>query len=183
MIISWQVLNKVAYKQDTRYSKNILMVAPGLTVKSRLQVLDPNSEDNYYEEFNIVPPTMMEQLRQGKVKIVNWHMLAWDDQASLDEKVESAMHAADVLMVDGTFWTEDEMIRLGLSKKKAAEMGHLPQSGTGGMIEALQPYKNKRRILIHINNTNPILREDSAEHQQLKDAGIEIAYDGLTIEI
>ena len=88
MIISWQVLNKIAYKQDTRYSKNILMVAPGLTVKSRLQVLDPNSEDNYYEEFNIVPPTMMEQLRQGKVKIVNWHMLAWDDQASLDEKVE-----------------------------------------------------------------------------------------------
>jgi pyrroloquinoline quinone biosynthesis protein B len=102
---------------------------------------------------------------------------------SLDEKVESAMHAADVLMVDGTFWTEDEMIRLGLSKKKAAEMGHLPQSGAGGMIEALRPYKNKRRILIHINNTNPILREDSAEHQQLKDAGIEIAYDGLTIEI
>jgi type III restriction enzyme len=88
MIISWQVLNKVAYKQDTRYSKNVLMVAPGLTVKSRLQVLDPNSVDNYYEEFNIVPPSMMEQLRQGKVKIVNWHMLAWDDQASLDEKVE-----------------------------------------------------------------------------------------------
>jgi pyrroloquinoline quinone biosynthesis protein B len=93
------------------------------------------------------------------------------------------MHAADVLMVYGKFWTEDEMIRLGLSKKKAAEMGHLPQSGAGGMIEALRPYKNKRRILIHINNTNPILREDSAEHLQLKDAGIEIAYDGLTIEI
>jgi pyrroloquinoline quinone biosynthesis protein B len=51
------------------------------------------------------------------------------------------------------------------------------------MIEALRPYKNKRRILIHINNTNPILREDSTEHQQLKDEGIEISYDGLTIEI
>lgn len=88
MIISWQILNKVSYKQDKRFSKHILMVAPGLTVKSRLQVLDPNAENNYYEEFNIVPNTMMEQLRQGKVKIINWHMLAWDTQDSLDEKVK-----------------------------------------------------------------------------------------------
>jgi len=88
MIIAWQILNKVNYRQDTRFSKNILMVAPGLTVKSRLQVLDPNSENNYFEEFNIVPSAMMDQLRQGKVKIINWHMLAWDDQDTLNKKIE-----------------------------------------------------------------------------------------------
>jgi pyrroloquinoline quinone biosynthesis protein B len=62
-------------------------------------------------------------------------------------------------------------------------MGHLAQSGPGGMIEALAPYSTKRRILIHINNTNPILREDSPQALQLKALGIEIAFDGMHIEI
>lgn len=101
----------------------------------------------------------------------------------IEPQVEQAMHEADVLLVDGTFWTDDEMIGLGLSSKRAIDMGHLAQSGAGGMIEALTPYVAKRRILIHINNTNPILREDSVQAQQLKALGIEVAYDGMHIEI
>ena len=93
------------------------------------------------------------------------------------------MKEADVLLVDGTFWTDDEMIRSGLSSKRAIDMGHLAQSGSGGMIEALAPYASKRRILIHINNTNPILREDSREALELNALGIEVAYDGMHIEI
>jgi type III restriction enzyme len=73
---AWQVLNKVAYPKDTRFSKNILVVAPGLTVKSRLQVLQPSNPDNYFQLFQIVPSTMFDQLRQGKVKIINWHVLS-----------------------------------------------------------------------------------------------------------
>ena len=88
---------------------------------------------------------------------------------------------ADCLLVDGTFWTEDEMIRLGISKKLAAEMGHLPQSGQGGMIDVLSGYQKPRKVLIHINNTNPILNEESAERAQLTAAGIEVAYDGMEI--
>lgn len=101
----------------------------------------------------------------------------------IEPQVAQAMQEADVLLVDGTFWTDDEMIRAGLSTKRALDMGHLAQSGPGGMIEALTPFSNKRRILIHINNTNPILREDSEEALQLKALGIEVAYDGMHIEI
>jgi len=86
MLIAWQVLNKVANSKDTRFSKNVLAVAPGLTVRSRLSVLEPAGDGNYYEEFNIVPSSLMETLRQGKVKIINWHMLAWDTEERLAKK-------------------------------------------------------------------------------------------------
>jgi len=99
----------------------------------------------------------------------------------LSAGVESAMREADVLLIDGTFWREDEMIALGLSKKTAAEMGHLPQSGPGGMIEVLARMPAARKILIHINNSNPILREDSDERALLHAHGIEVAHDGMEI--
>jgi pyrroloquinoline quinone biosynthesis protein B len=90
---------------------------------------------------------------------------------------------ADAIMVDGTFWTDDEMVRLGISGKRAREIGHLPQSGEGGMISVLKPLKARRKILIHINNTNPILNEDSPERAELTRAEIEVAYDGMDIEL
>lgn len=89
MLIAYNILNKVSYKQDTRFSKNILVVAPGLTVKSRLSVLFPFDENNYYHEFNVVPTTLMDKLRQGQIMVINWHMLAWDTQEKLDKKVEN----------------------------------------------------------------------------------------------
>jgi type III restriction enzyme len=88
MIIAWNFLNKVTNPTDARFSKYALVVAPGLTVKSRLQVLQPTHEENYYEEFNIVPAALMDKLRQGKVIIHNWHSLAWDSQEKIDAKVE-----------------------------------------------------------------------------------------------
>jgi type III restriction enzyme len=75
MLIAYHVLNKVAYPQDRRFSKHVFMVAPGLTVKSRLQVLMPTGPGNFYDEFGIVPVGMHDQLRQGKVLIRNWHTL------------------------------------------------------------------------------------------------------------
>lgn len=76
MLIAWQILNKGAYPKDTRFSKNVLVVAPGLTVKNRLRVLHPSDPDNYYQEFDIIPSTLFDQLRQGRVKVINWHMLS-----------------------------------------------------------------------------------------------------------
>jgi pyrroloquinoline quinone biosynthesis protein B len=92
------------------------------------------------------------------------------------------LSGADCVMVDGTFWTDDELLRLGVSKKRARDMGHLPQSGPGGMLEVLAPLA-ARKILIHVNNTNPILDEDSAERATLDAAGIEVAYDGMELEL
>jgi pyrroloquinoline quinone biosynthesis protein B len=78
---------------------------------------------------------------------------------------------------------DDEMVTQGISHKKAREIGHLPQSGKDGMIDVLNGVSNARKILIHINNTNPILDNDSPERKMLDAAGIEVAYDGLEIEL
>jgi pyrroloquinoline quinone biosynthesis protein B len=93
-----------------------------------------------------------------------------------------AMCSADVVLVDGTFWTDDEMPKLGLSTKTARQMGHLPQSGPGGMLECLAKLPaTTRRLLIHINNTNPILDEDSPQRATLWQAGVEVCEDNMEI--
>jgi pyrroloquinoline quinone biosynthesis protein B len=102
---------------------------------------------------------------------------------AIEPHLGSFLEEADCMMVDGTFWTDDEMIRLGISKKRARDIGHLPQSGPGGMIEVLQPLKAARKILIHINNTNPILDEDSKERRELDSRRIEVAYDGMDVTL
>ncbi len=103
---------------------------------------------------------------------------------AIEPAVFDAMHRADAVMVDGTFWTDDEMIALGLSRKTARDIGHLPQSGAGGMIEwmARLPART-RRLLIHVNNTNPILDEDSAERAALAAERIEVCEDGMEITL
>jgi pyrroloquinoline quinone biosynthesis protein B len=90
---------------------------------------------------------------------------------------------ADCLLLDGTFWGDDEMIRQNVGDKRAQDMGHLPQSGRGGMIEVLADYPHARKVLVHINNTNPILDEDSAERTKLVAAGIEVAHDGMELVV
>ncbi len=101
----------------------------------------------------------------------------------IDKPLESVMASADCLMVDGTFWSNDEMSQVGLSEKRARSIGHLPQSGEDGMIEILRQFNRPRKILIHINNTNPILVEDSAQRKILDAEGIEVAYDGMEFEL
>jgi pyrroloquinoline quinone biosynthesis protein B len=100
----------------------------------------------------------------------------------VDEPVGNAMQAASCVLVDGTFWTDDEMVVRGISRKRARDIGHLPQSGPGGMLEWLGRLPSAtRKVLIHINNTNPILDEDSPERAELRRRGIEVAFDGMEI--
>lgn len=100
---------------------------------------------------------------------------------SMEEHLAPFMESVDCLLVDGTFWQEDEMQVAGVGEKLASDMGHLPQSGPGGMLEVLERFSKPRKILIHINNTNPILDEDSVQRQQVLDRGVEIAFDGMEI--
>ena len=86
MVIAWHILNKTTYPQDTRFSKNVFVVAPGLTVKNRLAVLEPSANGNFYEAFSIVPSGLMEKLRQGKVLIRNWHALDWESEEQVAKK-------------------------------------------------------------------------------------------------
>jgi pyrroloquinoline quinone biosynthesis protein B len=94
------------------------------------------------------------------------------------------MCRATCVLVDGTFWSDDEMVRLGVSKKRARDLGHLPQSGEGGMLERLDRLPaGVRKMLIHINNTNPILDELSAQHAELSRRGVEVTRDGMEIVV
>ncbi|MDE2203926.1 MAG: pyrroloquinoline quinone biosynthesis protein PqqB [Burkholderiaceae bacterium] len=103
--------------------------------------------------------------------------------ARIEPHVFDEMGAADVVLVDGTCWHDDEMKDLRFSAKTAADMGHLAQSGPGGMIETLDQLPATRKVLIHINNTNPILDEDSPQRRELDAHGIEVAYDGMEIAL
>jgi pyrroloquinoline quinone biosynthesis protein B len=91
--------------------------------------------------------------------------------------------SSDLVLIDGTFWSDDELIKTGRSKKTAREIGHLPLSGANGLLEQFPKSAKGRKVLIHINNTNPILDEDSPEHRAALDAGFEIAYDGMEFEL
>ena len=86
MVIAWHILNKVTYPQDTRFTKNVLVIAPGLTVKSRLAILEPRHPENYYKSFRIVPSSLFDKLWQGTVIIRNWHTLNWESEEKIAKK-------------------------------------------------------------------------------------------------
>jgi pyrroloquinoline quinone biosynthesis protein B len=89
----------------------------------------------------------------------------------------------DCLLVDGTCWHDDELIRLGLAQKSAHDMGHLPIGGPGGSLERLSRLRIGRTIYVHINNTNPVLLEDSPQRREVERCGMEVAGDGLEVEV
>jgi pyrroloquinoline quinone biosynthesis protein B len=103
--------------------------------------------------------------------------------ARLDDGVLTRFATSDLVLVDGTFWRDDELARLGISARSARDMGHVPLSGPGGTLEVLARLERPRKALVHINNTNPILLEDSPERKAVLLAGVEVAYDGLEIEL
>jgi pyrroloquinoline quinone biosynthesis protein B len=95
----------------------------------------------------------------------------------------TAASSSDLVLIDGTFWSDDELIQTGRTSKTAREIGHLPLSGPEGLLEQFPKNAKGRKVLIHMNNTNPILDEDSPEHRQVLEAGFEIAYDGMEFEL
>jgi pyrroloquinoline quinone biosynthesis protein B len=100
---------------------------------------------------------------------------------AINKYINNFVAGCDCLLVDGTFWSEREMISLGLSKRTAHAMGHVPIDGEGGSLEWLRALKIPRKIYTHINNTNPILQKNSCERKMVKRAGVEISRDGMDI--
>lgn len=101
----------------------------------------------------------------------------------LDDRLRRAFGSSALLLFDGTFWTDDEMIALGVGTRRARELDHLPIAGPGGSLEALASLRGPRRVYVHVNNTNPILLEDSAERAAVRAAGIEVGMDGMTFTV
>jgi pyrroloquinoline quinone biosynthesis protein B len=103
--------------------------------------------------------------------------------AAVTSDVRRAIEGADLVFFDGTFWSSDELPGQGLGTKRAEDMAHLPVGGPGGSLAALAGVRAGRRVYIHINNTNPILREDSAERAAVVAAGWEVAWDGMEVRL
>jgi pyrroloquinoline quinone biosynthesis protein B len=98
---------------------------------------------------------------------------------SLLERIE----ACDVVLFDGTFWSDDEPSCIPSINRTARQMGHLPISGPDGSLERLSSLRRTHKIFVHINNTNPILDEDSAEYRMVRECGWEVAHDGLEMTL
>ncbi len=101
----------------------------------------------------------------------------------IDDQIMQIMQSSDCVMIDGTLWTDDEMQHTGVGTKTGREMGHLYISGEGGSLSYLNQLSTPKKVLIHINNTNPILNENSSQFAELKVNGVEVAYDGMQIEL
>jgi pyrroloquinoline quinone biosynthesis protein B len=98
--------------------------------------------------------------------------------ARLTSELKSIFATLDCLLLDGTFWSDDELIRLQGSGQRALEMGHVPVGGEDGTLQQLEGLSTRRKMYIHINNTNPMLNEAGAEYRAVRDAGWELAEDG-----
>jgi pyrroloquinoline quinone biosynthesis protein B len=103
--------------------------------------------------------------------------------AAMTDALGARLHGADAVLFDGTLWRDDEMIRAGLGPKTGLRMGHMSVSGPDGTMAAFAGLDVGRKVLIHINNSNPILLDDSPERARVREAGWDVAYDGMRIEL
>jgi pyrroloquinoline quinone biosynthesis protein B len=110
-------------------------------------------------------------------------LLFLPDLAAITDAVRSSLAEADAVLFDGTFWSENEMRDRGAGSAAASDMGHLPISGPAGSLKVLAQLKMKNRIYVHLNNTNPVLIEDSSERAAVVAAGCVVGADGMEINI
>jgi pyrroloquinoline quinone biosynthesis protein B len=103
--------------------------------------------------------------------------------ACVSDALLERLQASDIVLFDGTFWSDDEPSRIPGVSRTARQMGHLPVSGPGGTLERLAVLHQPRKIFIHINNTNPILDEESVEYRMVRESGWEVAWDGLELTL
>lgn len=101
----------------------------------------------------------------------------------ISERLDTFARGCSCVIADGTFWSDREMISLGLSTRTARQMGHVPISGRGGSLDWLRNLDVPRKIYTHINNSNPILREGSAERRRVERSGVEVSCDGMDIRL
>jgi pyrroloquinoline quinone biosynthesis protein B len=103
--------------------------------------------------------------------------------AHMSDALAGRLQGADAVLFDGTLWTDDEMLRAGIGSKTGLRMGHMSVSGPYGTMAAFQTLDVRRKILLHINNSNPVLLDDSPERAAVTAAGWDVAYDGMEIDL
>ncbi|MGW5122818.1 pyrroloquinoline quinone biosynthesis protein PqqB [Streptomyces sp. NPDC004069] len=102
---------------------------------------------------------------------------------SLTPQLRGEIERCACLLIDGTCWRDDELVRLGLAAKTSREMGHLPIDGPDGSLAQLPSLGVGRTVFVHVNNTNPVLLEDTPERRTVEESGMEVAVDGLEVQV
>ncbi len=119
-----------------------------------------------------------------RVAAANGAVLAYaSGVARRSASLDALLRGAQTIFFDGTFWTSDELIALGIGTRSAEDMSHWPLGGEQGSLQYLRGFAPARRVFIHVNNTNPMLREDSPERAAVSAAGAEVAYDGMELRL
>jgi pyrroloquinoline quinone biosynthesis protein B len=167
--VTWRVLNprREVILEDVGVGVTALP-APGKLPVHLVGLTQPSPEDNV--------ALRIRELASGRT-------LAIATAIGALENVEALTGGADAVLFDGPFWSEDELLSLGLGRARARDMAHVPIGGEGGSLARLEPFVAARRIYTHINNTNPILRSGSPERAAVERAGWEVAFDGLEMSL
>ncbi len=126
----------------------------------------------------LTPSTLALELRTGLARA-----FYVPSCAALTDDLAARLDGADLVLFDGTVYHDDDMARAGVGDKTGRRMGHMPMVGADGSLEGFKPLTIGRKIFIHINNTNPVWQPDSAARRAVTEAGWEIAYDGMEIEL
>jgi pyrroloquinoline quinone biosynthesis protein B len=175
----FNVLSDLVERRDFTFGK-VFEAVPGLQVEA---FTVPGKVPLYLEGSDPVLAEEGENVIGLEITAGSEKLVFIANCAHVSDSVRQRAKGADLLMFDGTTFTDDEMPSLGLSQKTAARMGHLAMSGEGGSMAALADVDAGRRLFIHINNSNPALVDGSPERQAVEVAGWQLAHDGMRIEL
>jgi pyrroloquinoline quinone biosynthesis protein B len=149
----------------------------GLAVEARPV---PGKAPRYLDEH--VPPSPEHVVALRVRDTGSGSLLAYcPGAARVDDAVRSALDGASCVFFDGTFWSSDELASAGVGRRRAEDMAHASLGGASGSLAALNGLDARRRVLIHLNNTNPLLRDDGPERREAVARGWEVAYDGMEV--
>jgi pyrroloquinoline quinone biosynthesis protein B len=144
----------------------------------------PGKKPLYLESGTEAPPIETGELAVGVAVSDGRHTLHYiPGCAALTPALAARLRHADLVYFDGTLWSDDEMIVAGLGEKSGHRMGHMSLSGPDGTIAGFEELGVRRKVLIHLNNSNPVLLEDSSERRAVEAAGWQVAYDGMEIAL
>ena len=155
-------------------------VLPGLS--ARLFAV-PGKVPLYLEAGAVDTALMGGQTVGAELKTQDARLVYVPGCSKMTDEIVAVINGASALFFDGTLFRDDEMILEGLGQKTGLRMGHMPISGKGGSLEMLAGLNAKRKVYVHMNNTNPVWRKDSAERQTVESAGVEIGYDGMELHL
>lgn len=175
-VLARDVVTRVAELLDVPFALEDGLIASLFAVPGKVPL--------YLERGDEAPPVLLDDTTVGLEVVSDGRRLLFiPGCAAMTPDLRARVEEADILFFDGTLWRDDEMIRAGIGQKTGRRMGHISLSGPDGAISSLASARIGRKVIIHMNNSNPVLLADSAERAQAEAAGWIVAEDGMAFTI